>query len=34
MTDTWHATMIGADADLDGAPLLRTQFSLDPGHGA
>ena len=34
MTDTWHATIIGADADFDGAPLLRTQFSLDPGHGA
>ena len=30
---TWHARMIAADEDFDGAPLLRTEFSLDPGHG-
>ncbi|WP_432505549.1 alpha-L-rhamnosidase [Kineococcus arenarius] len=30
---TWHATMIAADADHDGAPLLRRRFTLDTGHG-
>ncbi|NIZ91432.1 family 78 glycoside hydrolase catalytic domain [Kineococcus rubinsiae] len=30
---TWQATMIAADADHDGAPLLRRRFTLDEGHG-
>ena len=30
---TWHARMIAADEDFDGAPQLRTEFSLDTGHG-
>jgi alpha-L-rhamnosidase len=30
---TWSATMIGPDADFAGAPLLRTEFALDAGHG-
>ncbi|WP_222853334.1 alpha-L-rhamnosidase [Fodinicola acaciae] len=30
----WQARMIAADKDFDGAPLLRREFSLDPGHGA
>ncbi|MCU1422016.1 MAG: Bacterial alpha-L-rhamnosidase [Microbacteriaceae bacterium] len=30
---TWHARMIAADSDFDGAPLLRREFTLDPGHG-
>ena len=34
MIDSWHAIMIAADADLDGAPLLRKEFSLDAGHGS
>ena len=29
----WHARMIAADLDFDGAPLLRTEFPLDRGHG-
>lgn len=33
MAPTWHASMIAAD-DLDQAPLLRTRFTLDDGHGA
>jgi alpha-L-rhamnosidase len=31
---TWRATMIGPDDDFAGAPLLRTEFDLDGGHGA
>ncbi|MGN6744509.1 MAG: family 78 glycoside hydrolase catalytic domain, partial [Amnibacterium sp.] len=31
---TWHARMIAADTDFDGAPLLRREFSLEEGHGA
>ncbi|MFJ5957758.1 family 78 glycoside hydrolase catalytic domain [Paenarthrobacter sp. NPDC092416] len=30
---TWHARMIAADNDFDGAPLLRGEFHLDDGHG-
>ena len=30
----WRATMIGPDEDFAGAPLLRTEFNLDSGHGA
>ena len=30
---TWHAHMIAPDSDFDGAPLLRTEFDLDEGHG-
>jgi alpha-L-rhamnosidase len=30
---TWHARMISADEDFDGAPLLRREFSLEEGHG-
>jgi len=30
---TWQATMIAADADHDGAPLLRRRFALDADHG-
>ncbi|WP_223693462.1 alpha-L-rhamnosidase [Leifsonia poae] len=30
----WHARMIAADDDFDGAPLLRSEFALDQGHGA
>lgn len=33
MTD-WHARMIAADKEFDGAPLLRGEFRLDDGHGA
>lgn len=33
MTD-WQAHFIAADDTADGAPLLRTQFALHPGHGA
>ncbi|WP_337063001.1 family 78 glycoside hydrolase catalytic domain [Kineococcus sp. G2] len=33
MPPTWRATMIAADADHDGAPLLRRRFTLEPGHG-
>jgi alpha-L-rhamnosidase len=29
----WHARMIAADLDFDGAPLLRTEFQLERGHG-
>ena len=31
---TWTATMISADDDFAGAPLLRREFALDEGHGA
>ena len=31
---TWRATMIGPDEECDGAPVLRTEFDLDRGHGA
>jgi alpha-L-rhamnosidase len=31
---TWHARMIAADAEFDGAPLLRREFRLEDGHGA
>ncbi|WP_426625318.1 family 78 glycoside hydrolase catalytic domain [Leifsonia sp. McL0607] len=31
---TWHARMITADEDFDGAPLLRREFALEDGHGA
>lgn len=31
---TWHAQMIAADSDFDGAPLLRREFELEPDHGA
>lgn len=30
----WQARMIAADADFDGAPLLRREFALETGHGA
>src|SRR3954447_6538128 len=30
----WHARMIAPDAAFDGAPLLRTEFALEEGHGA
>ena len=30
----WSAVMIAPDDDFDGAPLLRTEFRLDEGHGA
>ena len=30
----WHARMIAADLDFDGAPLLRREFALETGHGA
>lgn len=34
MTSTpWHAAMITPQQDLDGAPLLRKEFTLDEGHG-
>ena len=29
----WQASMIAADHDFDGAPLLRSVVSLDDGHG-
>ena len=31
---TWHARMIAADSDFDGAPRLRREFVLEEGHGA
>ena len=31
---SWQAQMIAADEDFDGAPLLRREFTLEPGHGA
>ncbi|MCD4852822.1 glycoside hydrolase family 78 protein [Arthrobacter sp. AK01] len=30
---TWHARMIAADKEFDGAPRLRGEFRLDDGHG-
>jgi alpha-L-rhamnosidase len=30
---TWSAKMISPDEDFAGAPVLRTEFALDPGHG-
>ncbi len=30
----WHARMIAADLDFDGAPLLRREFALAAEHGA
>lgn len=30
---TWHARMITADKEFDGAPLLRGEFRLDDHHG-
>ena len=33
MSQTWSARMIAAESELD-APLLRTEFTLDAGHGA
>jgi alpha-L-rhamnosidase len=30
---TWHAQMIAPDSEFDGAPLLRTEFELEGGHG-
>lgn len=29
----WSATLISPDEDFDGAPLLRREFELEPGHG-
>ena len=29
----WSASLICPDEDFDGAPLLRREFTLDPGHG-
>ncbi|MDF2050218.1 alpha-L-rhamnosidase [Arthrobacter sp. Cr_A7] len=34
MTPTWHAAMISAQQDFDGAPRLRKEFRLEEGHGA
>ncbi|GAB3614958.1 alpha-L-rhamnosidase [Humibacter ginsengisoli] len=31
---TWHAQMIAPDSAFDSAPLLRSEFDLDEGHGA
>ena len=33
MSVHWNAAMISPVEDLDGAPLLRTEVDLDPGHG-
>jgi alpha-L-rhamnosidase len=33
MTHLWTAAMIAPDADFAGAPLLRGEVTLDPGHG-
>jgi alpha-L-rhamnosidase len=30
---TWQAQMIASDSEFDGAPLLRTEFELEGGHG-
>jgi alpha-L-rhamnosidase len=30
---TWHAQMIASESEFDGAPLLRTEFELEGGHG-
>ena len=34
MTHDWSADLIAPDEDFAGAPLLRKEFALDPGHGA
>ena len=34
MTHEWSADLIAPDEDFAGAPLLRKEFALDPGHGA
>jgi alpha-L-rhamnosidase len=34
MARSWTARMIAPDEDFGGAPLLRTELRLDPGHGA
>ena len=33
MSLTWSALPIAPDEDFDGAPLLRTEFALEEGHG-
>lgn len=33
MTHDWSADLIAPDEDFAGAPLLRKEFALDPGHG-
>lgn len=33
MTPPWQAHMIASDHDFAGAPLLRAEFTLAPGHG-
>jgi alpha-L-rhamnosidase len=33
MNPTWSAALVAPDEDFAGAPLLRTEFSLDEGHG-
>ena len=33
MSLTWSALPIAPDEDFDGAPLLRTEFGLEEGHG-
>ncbi len=33
MSLTWSAQPIAPDEDFDGAPLLRTEFALEEGHG-
>ena len=34
MNSQWSAAMISPAGDFAGAPLLRTEFALVPGHGA
>ena len=34
MSLTWSALPISPDEDFDGAPLLRTEFGLEEGHGS
>ncbi len=34
MFSEWSAAMISPVEDFAGAPLLRTEFALDDGHGA
>ena len=31
---SWQARMIAPDEDFNGAPLLRREFTIEPGHGA
>ena len=33
MSLTWSAVPITPNEDFDGAPLLRTEFGLEEGHG-